>query len=76
MEQAVMPIATPTPSFRQRLVDLRRSYEQAIDEVSRDELLFAGASHDAAERARRLRQRLPRVHRGAPRRDYRVAAAL
>ena len=51
MEQAVMPIAT-NPDFRQRLVDLRRSYEQAIDEVSRDELLFAGASHDAAERAR------------------------
>ena len=51
MEQAVMPLAT-NPDFRQRLVDLRRSYEQAIDEVSRDELLFAGASRDAAERAR------------------------
>ena len=51
MEQAVMPLAT-NPEFRQRLVDLRRSYEQTIDEVSRDELLFAGASRDAAERAR------------------------
>lgn len=51
MEQAVMPLAT-NPDFRQRLVDLRRSYEQTIDEVSKDELLFAGASSDATERAR------------------------
>ncbi len=51
MEQAVMPLAA-NPELRQRIVDVRRSYEQAIDEVSKDELLSAGASRDATDRAR------------------------
>ena len=76
MAQAAMPLAA-NPQFRQRLIDVRRSYEQTIDEVSKDELLFAGASgRDATETCQELRQRLPRVHRGAPRRDHRAAAAL
>jgi type I restriction enzyme R subunit len=51
MEQAAMPLAT-NPDLRERIVDVRRSYEQTIDEVSKDELLFAGASRDASDRAR------------------------
>ena len=51
MEQAVMPLAA-NPELRQRIVDVRRSYEQTLDDVSKDELLFAGASRDATERAR------------------------
>ncbi len=56
MQDAVQPLAT-NPDLRQRLIDIGRSHEQAIDEVSQDELLFAGGSHDAADRARAYTQR-------------------
>ena len=39
-------------SHRQRLVEARRSYEQAIDETSKDTLVEAGYSVDATERAK------------------------
>lgn len=51
MQEAVMPLAS-NPTLRQQIVDMRRSYEQTIDEVSKDEVLFAGASRDATDRAR------------------------
>jgi len=47
---ALAPLAT-NPQLRQRLVDLKRSLEQVIDEVSRDELLDAGLSPEAKARA-------------------------
>lgn len=56
MQDAVQPLAT-NPNLRQRLVDIGRSHEQAIDEVSQDELLFAGGSRDAADRARAYTRR-------------------
>lgn len=52
-KEAVAALATK-PSLRRLLADVRRQLEQIIDEVSRDELLFAGASEEAKERARAL----------------------
>jgi type I restriction enzyme R subunit len=50
---AVEPLATK-PGLRQLLQDIKRELEQIIDEVSKDALLFAGASAEAKERARTL----------------------
>ena len=50
-DEAVAPLAH-NPELRQRLLDIRRSYEQLLDEVSADELVSAGYSRDATERAR------------------------
>jgi type I restriction enzyme R subunit len=50
IREAVIPIAT-NPQLRQRLVDLKRSKEQVIDTVSQDEVLGAGLSPEARERA-------------------------
>ncbi len=51
LDRAIAPLAH-NPELRQRIVDIRRSYEQLIDEVSADELVSAGYSVDATERAR------------------------
>jgi len=51
LDDAVAPLAE-NPELRKRLLDIRRSYEQLIDEVSADELVSAGYSRDATERAR------------------------
>ncbi|MGH9072736.1 MAG: DEAD/DEAH box helicase family protein, partial [Acidimicrobiales bacterium] len=48
---AVRPIAD-NPMLREKLVDIRRSYEQAIDEASSDRVTRAEFSVDATERAR------------------------
>jgi type I restriction enzyme R subunit len=50
---AVVPIAT-RPELRKTLVEIKRRFEQIIDEVSEDVLLFAGASPEATEKARTL----------------------
>lgn len=51
LDQAVAPLAT-RPELRERIVELRRLHEQAIDETSPDELIEAGYSAGAADRAR------------------------
>jgi type I restriction enzyme, R subunit len=51
IDAAVTPLAT-NPDLRQRIVEVRRSYEQAIDETSKDIVIEAGYSRDAADRAR------------------------
>jgi type I restriction enzyme R subunit len=48
---AVGPLAD-NPSFREKLVEMRRSYDQVIDATSVDEVTHAGYSKDAADRAR------------------------
>jgi type I restriction enzyme R subunit len=48
---AVEPLAI-NPKLREILVEVRRSYEQAIDEVSKDLVTHAGYSTAAAERAK------------------------
>ncbi|MGH2361789.1 MAG: type I restriction-modification enzyme R subunit C-terminal domain-containing protein [bacterium] len=52
-EAAARPLAA-NPELRQRLIDIRRSYEQTIDTVSRDAVIEAGYSADATERARAM----------------------
>ncbi len=52
IDKAVGPLAD-NPAFREKLVELRRSYDQVIDETSADRLLRADYSVDAADRARK-----------------------
>lgn len=52
IDDAVGPLAD-NPAFREKLVELRRSYDQVIDETSADRLLRANYSIDAADRARK-----------------------
>ena len=52
IEEAVRPLAD-NPDFRSKLAELRRSYDQIIDETSGDVVTVAGYSVDATERARR-----------------------
>jgi type I restriction enzyme R subunit len=51
--EAVKPLAS-NPQLRQRLVDLKKSLEQVIDDTTKDVLLEAGYSAEATERARHL----------------------
>ena len=53
LKRATEPVATK-PALRTLLVDLKRELEQVIDEVSEDELLVAGASPEAKEKAQSL----------------------
>jgi type I restriction enzyme, R subunit len=53
LKRATEPLATK-PAFRTLLLDLKRELEQVIDEVSQDELLEAGASPEAKEKAQSL----------------------
>jgi len=48
---AVTPLAD-NPAFREKLVELRRTYDQVIDTTSADEVTQSGYSKDAADRAR------------------------
>jgi type I restriction enzyme R subunit len=51
LDAAVRPF--DDPELRTKLVQIRRSYEQLIDEASRDVVVQTGFSVDAADRARR-----------------------
>jgi type I restriction enzyme, R subunit len=51
LDAAVAPLAS-NPQLRERLVELRRQQEQMIDATSADELIEAGYSKDATDRAR------------------------
>lgn len=50
---AVAPLAN-NPALRRTILDLKAALEQVIDEVSRDEVVFAGASPEAKDKARSL----------------------
>ena len=50
LTEALEPLAT-NPDLRNAILDVRRSYEQTIDEVSKDEVLFAGHSAEARDKA-------------------------
>ena len=52
-KEAVAPLASK-PGLRQLLQDIKRELEQVIDEVSKDALLYAGASAEAKEKAKAL----------------------
>ncbi|MEN6368648.1 MAG: DEAD/DEAH box helicase family protein [Thermotogota bacterium] len=51
--EAAAPLATK-PALRQLLIATKRSFEQIIDDVSLDELLEAGTSEEARDKARAL----------------------
>jgi type I restriction enzyme, R subunit len=53
VKQAVEPLAT-RPKLRQLLLEVKQELDQIIDEVSRDDLIEAGASPEAKERAKEL----------------------
>jgi type I restriction enzyme R subunit len=53
LREAAKPLAE-APALRGVLLDLKRQFEQVIDEVSKDVLLGAGASAEAREKARAL----------------------
>lgn len=40
------------PALREKLIEVRRSYVQVLDETSKDEVIDAGFSRDASDRAR------------------------
>jgi type I restriction enzyme R subunit len=48
---ALAPLAD-NPELRQQIVDVRRNYDQVIDEISPDEIIWSGYSQDATDRAR------------------------
>ena len=50
LTEAAAPLAT-NPALRERLVELRRQHEVAIDETSADEVIEAGYSAEATDRA-------------------------
>lgn len=47
-----MPAVGGTSKAREKLIDVRRSYAQVLDETSKDEVIDAGFSRDATDRAR------------------------
>jgi type I restriction enzyme R subunit len=53
LERALEPLAT-NPDLRNAIIDVRKSYEQTIDETSQDEVLFVGHSPEARTRATAL----------------------
>jgi type I restriction enzyme, R subunit len=50
LDQALALLAT-SPDLRNAILDVRKSYEQTIDETSRDAVLFAGYNAEAREKA-------------------------
>ena len=55
IEEAVQPIAG-NAALRQKLIDVRRSYEQVIDTASKDKVISGEFSREAADRAREQTQ--------------------
>lgn len=55
LEEAARPIASK-PKFRNALIDVKQSYEQTIDTVSKDRVLESGFSGSAADGAKSLVQ--------------------
>jgi type I restriction enzyme, R subunit len=53
LDAALHPLAA-NPELRTAILDVRKSYEQAIDETSKDEVLFAGHSPEARQKASAL----------------------
>jgi type I restriction enzyme, R subunit len=53
LDEALAPIAT-NPDLRNAILEVRKSYEQSIDETSIDTVLFAGYSAEAREKASSL----------------------
>jgi type I restriction enzyme, R subunit len=50
LAEAAKPLVI-NPTFRQRVIDAKRSYEQIVDTVSQDQVTFAGHSPDGRQKA-------------------------
>jgi type I restriction enzyme, R subunit len=50
LSEALLPLTT-NPDLRNAIVNMRKSYEQTIDEATRDKVIFAGYSEAGRERA-------------------------
>ena len=55
LEQAAKPLAA-NPPLRNKLIEIKKSFEQTIDAISKDEILEAGYSEAARDRARSVVQ--------------------
>ena len=53
LKMAAEPLAH-NPDLRNTLIELKKKFEQILDEVSIDEVLYAGASEEAKEKARAI----------------------
>ena len=53
LEEAAKPIAA-NPALRNKVIEIKKSYEQTIDTVSKDQVLEAGYSAAAQEKARSI----------------------
>lgn len=53
LKTAAAPLAT-NPKLRKLILEIKQEFEQVIDEISKDELLSAGTSEEAREKARSL----------------------
>jgi type I restriction enzyme, R subunit len=53
MQEAVAPLAN-NPALRQLLIKIHQTSEQVIDVISRDRVLFAGASHQTTQNAEQV----------------------
>lgn len=51
MLEASCRLLAERPKLREKLIDVRRSYAQVLDETSKDEIIDAGFSRDATDRA-------------------------
>ena len=55
LASAAKPLAA-NPVLRQKIIEVKKSYEQTIDHLSKDGLIFAGADDSAKEKAKSLVQ--------------------
>lgn len=62
LAEAAKPLVT-NPALRNRLVELKKSFEQTIDRVTQDQILEAGFSGQAREKAQTLVQSFERFIR-------------
>ena len=75
VSEALKPLAA-NPDLRTTILDLRKSYEQTIDETSKDVVLEAGLLGGGAGAGKGNGEVLQGVHRGTPRRHPCLAGAL
>jgi len=53
LTEAARPLAT-NPVLRQKIIEIKKSYEQTIDTISKDELISAGVDDQAKEKAKSI----------------------
>src|SRR5690606_28789076 len=55
IKEVVRPLST-NPKLRQMIIDVKQQHEQIIDEITKDELTFAGSGDEALKKAQTLVQ--------------------